>query len=356
MSRKATLPIWEVADEVPRAGLPDEVRLNRRAKWYRRWILASLVLLPVALLALIITVGNTASADKAPPPATLSSHTRAAATVAVERWLGSKPAPLPGGHIVAWEKATTTSVQHEPSQAEKQGPPVTTELHTFTLASPDGLLFTSQVTTASSPAYGVKVLTTPSLVPVAATGDSFPDTPLWPGLEDAPSSPEVEAAVNQWAAAYTSGDPQLLRQVVQDPDRDHAYVPLAGAAFTTVQVGDVGAIWGKDQTDRDGDVYPDTVVVNVTATIRWAGAQTKTDDEPASTSYDLLVSKANTAAPTVVAWGGSGTGETLQPYANAVTGRTVTAVTPTPDPQEQSQQERQAEQAPRKTARQKGTS
>jgi len=126
------------------------------------------------------------------------------------------------------------------------------------------------------------------------------------------------AAVQAWAAAYTSGDPAALRLTVGDPDPARGYLPLTGVAAADTTVG--------PSTVLD----PATVAVRVELAITWptaepAGSATAAVTSPAEppaaaakVAFDVLVTGADTAAPRVVAWGGPGTGPELTPFRNAV--------------------------------------
>ncbi|MHB8319949.1 MAG: hypothetical protein ACYDEP_12100 [Acidimicrobiales bacterium] len=98
---------------------------------------------------------------------------------------------------------------------------------------------------------------------------------------------------------------------VGDPNTTHAYIPLSGVTSATDTV--VAA------ANRPGGAQ----IVQIALTIVWNGESTTTTTSPSGTTppqttMDLLIERANTAAPVVVAWGPPGSGPTLKPYQNAV--------------------------------------
>ncbi len=126
--------------------------------------------------------------------------------------------------------------------------------------------------------------------------------------------------MNAWLAAYTSGDPAALKQVVGDPDSNRSYLPLSGVTLSSPSIGPVGWLWGDDQ-NRGQDPLPHQALLRVTVGGAWAGQTPAPGGTVPTLTYDLLLDKADTAAPVVVAWGSPGA--PLTEYGNAVTGRTL---------------------------------
>lgn len=316
---------WEEAVEVPRAGLPDATKMAKKAKRLRRFVWASVGLFPLTLVVTVIMV-----ASPGPDPVAAVSLDRFAATrpnavVAVKQWLASSPSPLPGGSLVGWDSATAEKSPLDPQRPEDR---YTVEVHHLTVASANGTLFDTVVSLGVSPAIGTVVIGAPSLIPRAPSDSSFSES-AWPNLESFATADPVEAAVMAWADAYDSGDPNALRLVIGDTDAARSYVPLVGANLREGDITDAAALWGDTPiANRDGE--PPNAIVRATFQIKWNGQTLGEDERDFSTvTYDLLVSRADTAAPAVVAWGGAGTGPSLKPYtSNAVVGRAVEAQTP----------------------------
>lgn len=309
--------VFDTAITVPRAGLPDANRLRRRSLLFRLWVWTGVVLLPLALLALFIgggskTAGTDASAATSPG--------RAAATVALTSWLRNASTPLPGGVILGW----TGSVQlGEPVTEEGSELTTTITLERFDVAAA-GVIYDAGVQVATDSRGGSIAISTPSATPKAPpANDDWEDVGPWAGFggSNAQSTPAIVKAVELWAEAFTSGDADTLRLSVGDPSARHTYSPLIGVASTTVAVGDG---W---QASPDDD---DTLVFRVTLSPVWAStpsttvaaAQGGSDVTPdaAGIAFDVLVKRASTASPVVVAWSPPGLGPDLKPYANAATG------------------------------------
>ncbi|MGL5827728.1 MAG: hypothetical protein ACRCYU_23410 [Nocardioides sp.] len=312
-------PWWEAAEEVPKAGLPDADALARRARRYRRCVWAGLILAPFSIFGNILLVMSHFTAADTTPAASggTFAETKAEAKVAIADWLGADPSPLPGGRVVDWLSADTT----------KSGPD-RIETHRFALASVSGALFDSTVTLGVSAEAGVVVLGEPALIP-RAPSDATWEGDIWPGQTQVQVSEPIEAAVASWATAYSSGDPDALRIAVGDGAADHAYVPLIGAKLTDQKTGAAFGRWDDDVevADRE-DVAPKQVVVSVAFSITWADSPLEEGDEAPTVSFDVLVDKAGSAAPVVVAWGGEGAGPSLKKFGNAVVGRTVAPAPP----------------------------
>jgi hypothetical protein len=127
--------------------------------------------------------------------------------------------------------------------------------------------------------------------------------------------------VNAWVTAFSSGDPAALRLTVGDPDSNHAYAPMAGVVSAAGKPG--AAAWLLD----GAGVKTTSMLVQVQVAFTWptTAVQSSTSAGPAAATYDLLVAGADSGAPRVVAWGGSGTGPVLTQYTNAVVGRQLVA-------------------------------
>jgi hypothetical protein len=317
------------AEELPRADVESVQLTAKRIKLYKVWVISSVVLLPIALLAIISFLPKFLEEPVVAPPQVnqLDAPTKAAAMKSVQDWLNKQPSPMPGGKILSWdgvdiqaEPKTTTDSKGNVS--ETQG----LQLNNLTLISPSGSIFNTQVQVAYSPTRGAKVLGDPTLIPSAPDDkQSWPNLKAWPNLVQTAKLPPVEQAANAWAKAFTSGDPDALRLAVGDTSADRSYVPLVQTTASNVAVGDVAS--RPLPADAEKDTKPTQVVAQVSFGIAWEGQNLGTSQTPSRVTYDVLIDKADTAAPQVVAWGGAGSGETLKPYMNAVEGRKITAAT-----------------------------
>ncbi len=319
--------------EVPRRGTPDQLRRERRFTMVRWVVRLNFFLVPLFLVTLGMVLYNTYLRPPAAATTSLAaSDTRAVATVAVQKWIATTPSPLPGGAVVAWDGSR---IAYDPAATPKPGEQTrpTLEVHQFTLRDAAGKLYRSEVLVAMTAENGPEVLGRPSLFPLAPSGTALSDSKLWPDLATVAAPDTVETAVKVWSEAFFSGDPDRLRQVVADPSVGHSYMPMSGVALQSVTIQQSGALWPQGSEQAKSDRLPPMMVVNVRMTVMWNGATpaASSKDIPAL-DMDLLVSRSETATPVVVAWGGSGTGSTLQPYTNAVSGRTVKLATPSPRP------------------------
>lgn len=324
---------WEHdAEELPRADMAS-VDLNaKRQKLYRIWVAGSVVLLPIALLAIIASMPKLLEEPYVPPAQVnqLDSPTKAVAMQTVRTWLAGQPAPLPGGQILSWDGV---EIQAEPSITvnpdnddvkEVQG----LQLHTMTLLDSAGAFFTTQVQVGYSTVRGAQVIGTPTLMPRAPDDKAtWPNLTPWPNLIKTTTVDPVDQAINAWAKAFTSGDPDALRLSVGDQEANRSYVPLSRATASDVRVGDAAkrAPEKGDESNSLTEALPSQLIVSVSFAVSWGGADSSLNSNLPRVSYDVLVDQADTASPKVVAWGGAGTGESLKPFMNAVEGRKITA-------------------------------
>ncbi|MCU6479108.1 hypothetical protein [Arthrobacter sp. A2-55] len=322
-------PSWlQEVEEAPRGDIGYLDKASRRIKFNRFYIYFTIGLTPILALSIIAMLPKILQAPPAPVVAAsqLNSPTKSVAMMAVESWLNQTPSPLPGGHLLSWDGVT---IQQTPSIVtnkdtgrtdERQG----LELHSMTVVTPSGAVFTTQVQVGYSPVRGAQVLGAPTLIPRAPDDkQTWPNLTSWPDLVKTGKSDEVGQAVTAWAKAFTSGDPDALRLAVGDTTPDRSYVPLVQATASDIQVEDVAT--KAPDPKAPSDAKPATVVARVSFAVTWQGQPVDVAHQAARISYDVLVERANTASPTVVAWGGAGTGETLTPYMNAVNGRKITA-------------------------------
>lgn len=311
---------WDEPETVPVA------QIKHQGRWHRRlikvFIWASVLLMPLLILttaALASLLLTSAEEPNAAGRHAGASEQVAQARVLVEDWLGQEPGPVPDGRVVSFLGSTAAPVSSDGSD-DGDDAASTDRLVTYTFAvtAPTGL-YQASIQLAQDATGGVHAVADPALIPMRAAGADNGDLAWpWPGIESAPSAEEFDVAVSSWAAAFTSGDPATLKQTVGDPHQDHTYLPMSGVTFSEIQIEQVGALWGEKQTE---DTRPKQVIMRINVTPIWSGADdTENDTDPAMVSYDVLLDRANTASPVVVAWGPPGPHTALEPYGNAVPG------------------------------------
>lgn len=330
MARK-TKDDWDL-DEGPSAEvrLPSEGRV-RTAKAALYVVLAcAVVSVPITAMAGAAALnGLTASSNTQSGQPVVSSPGRAAATVALAKWLTSDPAPLPGGQVVTWDGATTIPTAVTTDDSGRTVSPTVgfvSEIDTFSVVDGASRMYTAAVQVQVDPRTNTGVAVgTPSLIPVVSSAnDSWQQGGPWPGLSTTGATDTIRKTVTGWAGAYTSGDSDSLRIAVGDPDPSHMFLPLSGVDGAVADVTAAALLHGAD---------PSVMVVQVRLYLHWAGqlpltaAQQASKDRP-SVTVDLLVERANTAAPVVTAWGAPGAGPTLTRYRNAVPAANRPATSP----------------------------
>lgn len=348
MVKRKRVDAWvDQVSEAPRAGLPDERGITR-ARWQRRYVtFATYALVPSLLLAVFAVFGTQDAQGQVEPGGTavsaedpLTVQSRAVATQAVRDWLASDPSPLPDGRVLSWNFARDVSPigTGEGEDAGEDEPIQRLLAHEFTLT--DGrVTFASQVTTVVDPALGVQIVGSPSLLPYAPSAPQLQADGPWPGTVEAAATSSVEEAVRQWAKTFTGEDPAALRLVTGDPDASHSYMPLMGVSLLDSEIDTVSVPASLLDEEGRAPTNPATVIARVKLMFTWGDPPVEGDPAAAvqPVSYDLLIRRADTASPQVVAWGGPGSGPDLKPYANAVTGRTL--ITPGDDEDGQGEQQ-----------------
>ena len=88
--------------------------------------------------------------------------------------------------------------------------------HDFTIATTNGVYYRAAVRTAYAPSKGVKVISSPTITPLAPTAvsDWEPEEPT-EGWRDTSASPAATDAIDSWATALTSS-PQDLKLTTRD--------------------------------------------------------------------------------------------------------------------------------------------
>lgn len=317
-----------VPDEVPRARTIASKK-SIRFRFLRILVWLCVISIPAfALMSLSMNnqmTGLRYDLANIPAAESVSSPGKSTAYVGMEEWLASDPAPLLGGHIISWDGfSNIDKPKQDPQEAKKNPlPDYELELHTFTLADANGNLFTSQIQIAVGPGNaGSVAVGTPSLeaVPPSAT---IQVTSPWFGFTRSAAPKPVTNSVSAWATAFTSGDPSKLLLAVGDSDPKHSYMPLYGVEAVSSEVSFASYI---PPTGEAGEKYvqgqpTDKMIAQVKLTITWRDAPELEQGQRNTTviTYDILVTKADTASPQVVAWGGPGTGPTLEAFQNALT-------------------------------------
>ena len=333
--KKITSTNWlDTAIEVPRDNAPSNRDRSKRQRFYRRFIVAAVILLPVSLGTNMLILGSIVNRPTVQSsPDQVDPATRAVATLAVQNWLNTPISPVPGvGQIISWDGAT---VQEKPVQTAQQAqqnqlPKYDIEIHTFTIADSFGSTYVASIQVAVDPLAGALAFGTPSLLPVAAVNASaFSTANPWIGLSTSSAPETVVGAVVAWANAFTSGDADALRLAVQDENGQHSYVPLFNVIDHTVVVTR-GAYLPEPGADPGAPVVKSTrMVVQIQLLVQWAGAKSPTSsDKLPVITYDLLVEKVSGGAPVVVAWGSPGAGNTFTAYQNALSGRAILTTPP----------------------------
>lgn len=339
MARKPKTPktasSWlDSAEELPRETQVVFKDRQRRQKWYRRVIVASTIMMPVTLLALIVALGNASRGGGTVEAPVVDSESRAAATLEVRQWLSGTPSPVPGtGSIVSWNKVTRIDkpVQSEDEKRQSPLPAYDLDVQNFTIVDGNGQTYSVDVQVAVDPASGSHAIGTPSLTPISNDPSKTPSGSPWYQLISRAVPAPVNTAINAWADAYTSGQSDTLAQAVGDPDSKHAYVPLGGVIGHKVITGAASFMPTADEKSKNRDGSGDRMVVRVELALQYVGQPAldpNSNQKPNTITYDLLVTKANTAAPVVVAWVGPGLGPQAKPYQNALDGRTTTIIVP----------------------------
>lgn len=252
-----------------------------------------------------------------------SSLGKPPAQTTLATWLSADPSPLPGATIVSWDGfdfiEKGKKVGNE--QAANAG-----EVHFFTLAAPGKeapLYYTASVFVSVDDTLGAKVVGTPTIIPKAPSSSNGWSSTTWAGYTKAQVAEPVKEAVAAWADAFTD-TPAALRLAVGDQDSEHAYIPLVGATVVETNITEAGYI-KSDDTSKE----PDVIIARVELKLTWPNSE---DPSPSLVTYDLLIHDATTAAPTIVAWGGGGTGPTLKQFQNAVSNVDIKAITPSDAP------------------------
>jgi len=268
-------------------------RLLRSRKWMSRLLLSILILFPLTLFMLMdsyATKGTALStASLAPTEGKANLYN---AQVFVQHLLASKATPVANASFLGFASVNTLG-----GGAEDVSCLVASHTETATL---------------TVEMQGGNVLEGPSLNII---GGGVPGQPEgvtanspWPTLRGVSQSPTISGpltqALNGWANSYATGTSSQLALTVGDANALDHYTPLTGVSQMRNVVVDFGYTSPKASNGQS--------LLEVTMTLEMAHVK-----QPVQLTYDLLVERASSAAPTIVAWGPPGTGPNLVPYQNA---------------------------------------
>ena len=319
------------ADELPRETQIVYKDRQRRQWWYRLAIKGAVFSIPVIAILLIIVFGSMSRPAAVTATESVNTESRSAATIAVRSWLSANPSPVPGtGSIVSWNNAVRVKKPVQSDQDAKRNPlpAYDTDVQNFTVVDGNGQTYSVDVQVAVDPKTGSHVIGTPSLAPIPGDPAQAPTGAPWIGLHSVGAPAAVTTAVNAWAEAYTSGKADTLAQAVGDSDPKDTFVPLGGVKSHSISITSAAWLPTADEA-KAGAVTSDLMVARVNLSVVYLGQTPPTHDNPGTfISYDLLIKKANTAAPVVVAWVGPGLGTTAKEYTNAVRDRVATTIVP----------------------------
>lgn len=317
---------WKVHDTESKKKSKDKTLGDTGQRTMRSYIKASAIATPILLFMLLMLffsyiAKNEPVANNTSQYSLQQIQGRALATQTVKDWLRQDPPPIPHGEFVSWDDVSPvmTLPQPQDKQLSDEDKAITVNVHHMTIYSPDQQLYYHADVRVVSTEAGSVVVDAPSLIPYVPV-DKKNSFSAWQGtLSVGETDPHnIDTAVATWAEAYGSGDGAKLRQVIGDPNQGHSYTPLPKAKVSAA-VKNMSALDPEDSQDK-----PATIIARVEIIFVWL----KDDGSPVSgkdgkekpVSFDVLIHDANTAAPKVVAWGGPGSGPSLKPYVNAVSG------------------------------------
>ncbi|WP_443447780.1 hypothetical protein [Glutamicibacter ardleyensis] len=301
-----------------------EIIRKKKTTFYRRYAWFAIIATPILVGILLIYILNTIGGADSVPTAeqTADSPTKATASNTITEWLNSTPAPLPGGNLASWD-GVISSVEPEMVEdntgemVEEPG----LETHQFTVRSKSGQLFHSTVQVTWTETLGATVVGAPSLEPLMRDNEAtdVDMVEVWPGRALTPAPDGILPAVDVWLQAYISGDSNKIRLAMKDPNQEHSYFPLTQVAEAKI---DRVTHFATNPDD------PSQGLARVTAKVIWEGTPVDSTSQEyinsgATQMFDILLQDVDTASPTVLAWGGTGTGQELTPYKNAFVGRTL---------------------------------
>lgn len=343
--KKNTASLWDEAVTVPEEELVKQLKNKRqsRYKWMKRGVWLSIIMAPIlAIVALMWYMDSQNPPPTPKPPTSLEindSIGKNAAITTVEAWLASEPQPIPGATLISWNGYIT---QKKPAIADPETretaagviiPEWDREIHYFSASAANGMLFQVTLEVDVDETLGARVEAIPfaePLVPTVSGGWDDAGEP-WYGYLSAQATPSITSSVEAWVQAYVGGNPGALRNIVGDPNENHFYLPMSGIQKASVTVERV-AYKPSDDPNAAVEKNPSTVLARIKVELLWKGQVQENAESFATYTLDLLIENADTASPRVVAWGGPGSGASLERYGNAVVGITIDTI---PDPTKQ---------------------
>ncbi|MGP5015097.1 hypothetical protein ACTXJX_14940 [Glutamicibacter ardleyensis] len=318
------LPRWDQTTHDMRADVGGmEIIRKKKLKRYRRYVKASVVLFPLTLVLFVVflMLNFQEPEQKSSAVASVDSPTKATASSAMTAWLEGSPSPLPGGALIGWDGVISSLqpqvVKENGEETEQAG----LETHQFTVRAKSGQLFHSTVQVTWTDALGTTVVGAPSLEPIMRDNEAtaIDMVQVWPGHKVTSAPDGVEPAIDVWLQSYVSGDSNKIRLAIKDPIQEHNYFPLTQVSKATV--GDITHFAPKPDDSKQG-------LARVNVSIIWDGTPIDTVNQEfiggeTTQAFDVLLQDVDTASPTVVAWGGTGTGQDLTPYKNAFEDRVL---------------------------------
>lgn len=309
--RNQVTDLFDTAEAVP--DVSASTRGKRRYRTARRMLLGSMILAPlnvlglVLMFSLVLTGIDTRSPGTAEITATQSGRTQAESSL--QQWLDTDESVFAGATITSWDG--TSNAEDVAATEQEVGYQLRT--HDFTIRAKDGIYYRAAVRIAYSPPKGVKVLSTPTITPLApsAVDDWDPVEPM-AGWETTGASTSTSDAITSWARALATS-PNELKLVTRDEDSSHVYSTLTG-----VNVISASVIRAWSPVDDRGEIEASTLVATVSIEMTDAESADGGGDATTTVQYDVLVRGADTAAPYVTAWGPAGSGPGLTDYQNAV--------------------------------------
>lgn len=307
MARRATPVAWYDADETPNVAVTSGQKIARAQAWYRKAVIASVVLLPLSLVVTILAVLRPSAPRVQAQTATAPGEGQA--QVALLGWLNETPSPLPRARVLYFAGATAVPVAHVARQSGDAAKVTwSAKDENFVLVS-SGKMYQASVEVVFPPGNATGAVNgSPALLPLPGSVSNPAQSGPWPGVTAASGAPAaVTQAVQGWAQAYTSGSASTLRLAVGDTAPGDHYTPLSG-----VTSENTNAAWSAPLSKT-------TMVVNINMSLTWRHQQAPGQYQISvpEMSMDLLIERANTPAPVVVAWGAPGSGPSLTAYQNA---------------------------------------
>ncbi|MGP4915559.1 hypothetical protein ACTXJ9_07620 [Brachybacterium tyrofermentans] len=304
--------LFDTAEALPDPS--ERARGMRRYRTARRAVFASVILAPLNVLGLILMFSIVLNGVDATGPGTAQIDAtqtgRTQAERSLEQWLANDESVFAGAEITSWDG--TSNIEDVEATEQDIGHQLMT--HDFTLRTADGVYYRAAVRTAYSPSKGVKVLSTPTVTPLApsAAADWEPTEPT-DGWGTTTASASATDAISSWAQALATS-PNELKLATRDEDPAHVYSTLTG-----VNVASVSIIESSSPVNGNGEMDTSTVVASVSVELTDATTEDGDGDSSTTVRYDVLVRGADTAAPYVTAWGPTGSGTGLTDHENAVT-------------------------------------